>query len=751
MATSGLYGNSSESIGLYGNTNVFGGTYFQWFIFQQNNGQPVTPTGGLWNFTTNVGTPPAGWTTTVASVPTTPVWFSTAFVDSRNPTVFVWSAPSLLTSSNSIYASAYAETFTGNGTQTVFTLANSPVTVNNTDVSINGVVQVPGVDYTINSVTLTTTTAIPNRSVMLVKYRQSLPNSYYGLASNVGFTPVGTLTSTNVQSAIAEVVTDLALSSGSSTVGYLPAGTGAVATNVQAKLRQTVSVLDFGADPTGAADSSAAVQAAVVSLATKPGTILFPAGTYKIAGKVACYAGQNFIGEGAILNVSTYDGVFLSYNEADTFNLINYYPPTTISGFKVLGKVGTTIGTINPNFILAKINRTPYVSMRDITCYYAAAAWVLGESILCNFTNVICYNPISTCFIFTLGSGGFGPNNCTLYNCEIEEQKYPCTGVSITSGNINFNDCYIESLSTGIVLNGGNAAIVNTQFGIRTQTNPVGISVLSANTTLNINGGSLTFGGSSGGISQAGIVMQASTQLTFNNVSVLGADSVLDSSILFVVAAPVTGTINSNNIHRISAGTTTTLFSISNVVGADYSGTFCDNYVLADASSTLNFSSNGSGLGTFSGQIVGNRFARVGSFLAMNSNLIASNYFIGSASTISWAGYTGGTLGAGNWFGTAGWTITNATYISGENNGFGIPTIACASLISPTTQTTFVNGTPTAISNITWKGYNTITLIPLTSWATNTAGNIALGSTAVVNKALVLTYDAATAKWYPSY
>ena len=44
-----------------------------------------------------------------------------------------------------------------------------------------------------------------------------------------------------------------------------------------------------------------------------------------------------------------------------------------------------------------------------------------------------------------------------------------------------------------------------------------------------------------------------------------------------------------------------------------------------------------------------------------------------------------------------------------------------------------------------------ITLIPTGLWATNTAGNIALATTAVVNRALTLTYDSGTAKWYPSY
>ena len=43
---------------------------------------------------------------------------------------------------------------------------------------------------------------------------------------------------------------------------YTPAGTGAVARTTQDKLRESVSVLDFGADPTGAVDSSAAFSAA---------------------------------------------------------------------------------------------------------------------------------------------------------------------------------------------------------------------------------------------------------------------------------------------------------------------------------------------------------------------------------------------------------------------------------------------------------------------------------------------------------
>ena len=59
-------------------------------------------------------------------------------------------------------------------------------------------------------------------------------------------------------------------------VGYTPAGTGAVATTVQTKLRESVSVKDFGAVGDGVTDDTAAIQAAIDSLGTDGGFIVFP-------------------------------------------------------------------------------------------------------------------------------------------------------------------------------------------------------------------------------------------------------------------------------------------------------------------------------------------------------------------------------------------------------------------------------------------------------------------------------------------
>lgn len=105
---------------------------------------------------------------------------------------------------------------------------------------------------------------------------------------------------------------------------------------------------------------------------------------------------------------------------------------------------------------------------------------------------------------------------------------------------------------------------------------------------------------------------------------------------------------------------------------------------------------------------------------------------------------------------TIGNTSTTANRIYGvSSTGQTAPTIASAATIAPTTSIVFISGTtqintitaPTLISTTGGQ----ITLIPTGLWTTGTTGNIALASTAVVNRALIMTYDATTTKWYPSY
>lgn len=69
-------------------------------------------------------------------------------------------------------------------------------------------------------------------------------------------------------------------------LSFTQTGTGAAARTVLSKLREKVSVLDFGADDTGVADCSDAVREAIDSLPSGGGTVFFPKGIYKFTSTV---------------------------------------------------------------------------------------------------------------------------------------------------------------------------------------------------------------------------------------------------------------------------------------------------------------------------------------------------------------------------------------------------------------------------------------------------------------------------------
>ena len=144
-----------------------------------------------------------------------------------------------------------------------------------------------------------------------------------------------------------------------------------------------------------------------------------------------------------------------------------------------------------------------------------------------------------------------------------------------------------------------------------------------------------------------------------------------------------------------------------------------------------------------------------GSITTGSSNVVIGGY-TGSAAPISATGSNYIVLSDG-----AG-AIRTYYDASGNQVNYGVnatsaaaPTIASATTIAPTKAITFISGvtpvvTITAPSPISLGG-GTITLIPTGIFTTTIAGNIALASTAVVGRALTMTYDVTTTKWYPSY
>jgi hypothetical protein len=136
---------------------------------------------------------------------------------------------------------------------------------------------------------------------------------------------------------------------GSNLVGFLQAGTGATTRTVQGKLRDEVSVLDFGADPTGATSSSTAVQAAINYVQALGGTLVFPRGKYLFTSQVTidrtyAVSGSNFVGERNLI-ISGYGAEIRTTGAITAFNVRGGWAPNLtclIEGFTIYHRGNTT-------------------------------------------------------------------------------------------------------------------------------------------------------------------------------------------------------------------------------------------------------------------------------------------------------------------------------------------------------------------------------------------------------------------------
>jgi hypothetical protein len=144
--------------------------------------------------------------------------------------------------------------FSGTGSQVAYTLASDPGALGNScEVFVGGIYQQRDT-YTIAGTTLTFTAApvAGTDNIEVVNF----------LTTAIGTTD-------------------------SSLVTFVPAGTGATTRTAQAKMRDVVSVKDFGAVGDGVADDTAAIQAAITATnPTSGGGVYLPSGTYKVTSTI---------------------------------------------------------------------------------------------------------------------------------------------------------------------------------------------------------------------------------------------------------------------------------------------------------------------------------------------------------------------------------------------------------------------------------------------------------------------------------
>jgi hypothetical protein len=218
--------------------------------------------------------------------------------------------------SNFINFTGEEETQTATQGQTVFiltTLEYIPAT-NNLLVFVNGSKQIIGDNYIETSSTVVT--FIDKLNVGdVVDFCTATPiNTTTIAASAVSFTgfkgQIG-----NVQ--------DLAGDDGSDWVGFLQNGTGAAARSAQDKMRDVVSVKDFGATGDGVTDDTVAIQATIDSLTDTGGIVNFPPGNYLITS-VITITGSSICLQGPAKSVNSYgNGVLIkTANNIEMFKVL---------------------------------------------------------------------------------------------------------------------------------------------------------------------------------------------------------------------------------------------------------------------------------------------------------------------------------------------------------------------------------------------------------------------------------------------
>ncbi len=147
------------------------------------------------------------------------------------------------------------------------------------------------------------------------------------LISGTDFTETNSNTVTLTQGAdagdqiVLDVGTTVAGNFQAANVGFKQNGTGAVSTNVAAKLEQVVNVKDFGAIGDGVANDTAAIQAAINSLSLG-GDVQIPPGTYKITATISISTNRTglvFEDGAKLLPVGSFDSIIFESQTPATF------------------------------------------------------------------------------------------------------------------------------------------------------------------------------------------------------------------------------------------------------------------------------------------------------------------------------------------------------------------------------------------------------------------------------------------------
>jgi len=252
---------------------------------------------------------------------------------------------------------------------------------------------------------------------------------------------------------------------------YTPAGTGSVPTTVQDKLRESVSVLDFGAVGDGVTDDTVAIQAAIDYCLANGRALFIPTGKYRLTAQVNIDLYSAVFERGLVMHGEGWGSRFLidhtgtgfsvtcspsfGIYQAEFHNL--YFTDGTASPAKIIHNNGaintllqscifhnstvTTGCVVNDNAYGLRLKDCGFHSIVGTGVLYAQVANLSTYS----YVNAIESCDFSTCSVgITLqGCNVLQVSNTVIQECDIGVYAEP-VGTLTTAFNMSFDCCWFE-------------------------------------------------------------------------------------------------------------------------------------------------------------------------------------------------------------------------------------------------------------------------------------------------------------------
>ena len=376
--------------------------------------------------------------------------------------------------------------FSGTGSQVAYTLASDPGALGNScEVFVGGIYQQRDT-YTIAGTTLTFTAApvAGTDNIEVVNF----------LTTAIGTTD-------------------------SSLVTYVPAGAGATQRTVQAKLRDVVSVKDFGAVGDGVTDDTAAFQAALNSSANVH--VFVPTGTYRITSTLNITTQITLSGpEGGTQN---FQHAFITHDAASTgslFSVVTTLNGVCIKNITVTGGNGSFCITSSNSYVRYEyINIGPFYNGSGIRLLSSGVGSSSSKLMYCQWigpTTATSY----TGFQIDVNGGDVWLHGCTaiygaiginiikgqtiiLDGCSVTKQsrytghssatQFNTVGIKLSGADIkqaiSIQNCYIETCDNGVYVDSCESlSIENNLFDDGGVAGVVGAWTAYGNSSINLVG-----------------------------------------------------------------------------------------------------------------------------------------------------------------------------------------------------------------------------------------------------------------------